>query len=512
MILRSKKLINSLVILIFSMFIFPVLLLFSYKKLLWTDELLTVIISQQPTFKSLWRLLVSGEEGSAPFNFYLTKFLCILFGPGHITYRLSAIIGYWIASICIFLFVKKRLPTAYAVLAIVFLLTTLAFYYGYEARPYGIFLGMSAASLFFWQLASEKKKLLPLFGLSVSLALAILNHLYAVLIFIPLIIAESFHSWRIKKLNWPIVFSFLAGLTPIFFLFQVIKNAFFLCSFGSRGNFIQLSTGTIACYNALLGDSVLLFSTLIIILIFCTKEQIHPPEKLVNNADRGFKEWELIAILGIALLPVLNLVLAIVKTKLVIVRHLIPTTIGIAIIFAVLIHSLAKFRKFSNTLLYGVMIVFALGHVCLMKSDLAERSMVKEKKGLFSLLKAEDLFQKTKQPIVFADMHTYFYLKYYSPENLAKRFVLLSDWNIYANYIDFSKFTDSQTHSSRDFLNNTDQFYFYFYDSAEKQSSPALAYLVSKGWVLSDTGFLDQGNHYPRPGYLFEVKRGKQGE
>ena len=67
-------------------------------------------------------------------------------------------------------------------------------YYGYEARPYGLYFMFASLALWIWIHASHARKLSSaLFGVVIFLAVAV--HYYAVLCLVPYV-AWEVYNWR----------------------------------------------------------------------------------------------------------------------------------------------------------------------------------------------------------------------------------------------------------------------------------------------------------------------------
>src|SRR5262249_22574769 len=79
----------------------------------------------------------------------------------------------------------------------------LAYSYAYEARGYGMVLGFAGAAVVCWDLArSPRWRPVALLGLPVCLALAVATHFYAVLLVVPLALAELARSLKRRRTDW----------------------------------------------------------------------------------------------------------------------------------------------------------------------------------------------------------------------------------------------------------------------------------------------------------------------
>src|SRR5262249_49561307 len=147
------------------------------------------------------------------------------FGENPLAYRLPALVGFFVLSLCLFRFTSRRCGRPYACLAVLFAFATSAHsIYAYEARPYGLLLGFTGLALVCWQSAGVGSRLAR-FGLALSLAAAVSTHYYAVLIFVPLGLAELVRALRRQRLDVPMAVALLAGLAPLLAYFPIVQKA-----------------------------------------------------------------------------------------------------------------------------------------------------------------------------------------------------------------------------------------------------------------------------------------------
>ena len=184
------------------------------SKPLWFDEIITVIAASPADAASAWKA-TRECDASPPLPHMLTHFSMQWFGSGEIAVRLPAIAGFWIFCLCLFAF-TRRLGIYYALLAMLLPIATEAYNYSYEARAYGLELAFGGLALVAWQAAAGgSRRWLACAGISLSLMGAVLCHYYALLLYIPLIGAEAFRSFRARRIAWPIWLAFVLGGVPL---------------------------------------------------------------------------------------------------------------------------------------------------------------------------------------------------------------------------------------------------------------------------------------------------------
>jgi len=203
----------------------PVTFVVATRKQFWNDELFTYYISALDTFPRIWAALLTAVDQNPPLFYWFTHRVTEATGQNLIGLRLPAMLGFWLAAVCMIAFVSRHLPAVYGLLAALILLTSRAYWFAYEARPYGMVLGLAAAALLCWQRADDLRTLWWSLGLAASLGLAVSMHYYGVLLFVPLVIAEAFRSWVNKRLNWPVWLAFAAAASCLLLYLPLIRSA-----------------------------------------------------------------------------------------------------------------------------------------------------------------------------------------------------------------------------------------------------------------------------------------------
>ncbi len=172
-------------------------------KPLWFDELATMLIARVDSVATIFRLLYAGVDPQPPLSFLAVRWSLLLPGNELITARIPSMIGFWLMSVCMYLFAARRGAKPFAVLAMVLPCASGLFYYATEARPYAMVLGFAALALVAWQAIPESRS--PWLARAVvlfSLSAAIFSHYYAILIPPALLTAEVARSIRRRQIDW----------------------------------------------------------------------------------------------------------------------------------------------------------------------------------------------------------------------------------------------------------------------------------------------------------------------
>ncbi len=194
----------------------------SLAKPLWFDELFTFYISGIPAWNE--RL---AQGGVIPPAFYaLTNWSIRLFGASALAVRLPEIFGFWLMCVCLFSLVRRRCAAIYAVLALLFAVGSSAYNYAFEARPYGLILGLAAVSLLCWQSAAEgRQRKLALVILGVSLSIAVNVHYFAAQVVVPVVAGEVWRTLVRRKVDWGVALAVALGLSPLSILLPLALKA-----------------------------------------------------------------------------------------------------------------------------------------------------------------------------------------------------------------------------------------------------------------------------------------------
>jgi hypothetical protein len=156
---------------------------------LWNDEIITVIVADQPSLRDIWRALADAADTNPPAFYVAARIAHWFVADDHLAHRLPSIAGFAGALTCVFLFLSRRVSKLSALVGATFLLVTPLSEYAYEARPYALMIACLAAAMMFWQrLEDSNWQALPL---AVALAASISLHYYAVFAWPAFVVAEG---------------------------------------------------------------------------------------------------------------------------------------------------------------------------------------------------------------------------------------------------------------------------------------------------------------------------------
>jgi hypothetical protein len=183
----------------------------AHRRLFWFDEIFTFYISRLPDLASIWSACTHGVDFNPPLLYLLTRWSQDLFGVTELGTRIPQILGFWIFCLCLYRFVSLRTNPLAGFIALLYPLTTGAYWYAYDARSHGVVLGFFGVALISWQAAADRArgKIAPVLWLGASLIGAALCHCYAFILFIPLGIGELTRTILKKRIDTGVWCTFL---------------------------------------------------------------------------------------------------------------------------------------------------------------------------------------------------------------------------------------------------------------------------------------------------------------
>jgi hypothetical protein len=178
---------------------------YSLRIPLWHDEIFTFYIAQAPSLRDLLHLTRTIDL-NPPLSYILTRATFHLFGVGTLQTRLPEIAGFWMALVCISLFVRRRAGNAYAILAAVILFCSKTTNPAIDGRPYGLMFGFGALMLVAWQsstIAEDKgsRSLRSDLLLAVAASALLLTHVFGLFLWAAIVAAEIAHSFEHRRLT-----------------------------------------------------------------------------------------------------------------------------------------------------------------------------------------------------------------------------------------------------------------------------------------------------------------------
>lgn len=200
---------------------------YSLRIPLWHDEIYTWYIAQAPSLGALLHLTRTTDL-NPPLSYLITRATFRLFGVGTLQTRLPEIAGFWLAVVCISLFVRRRAGNAFAILAGVILFASKTTEPAIDGRPYGLMFGFGALMLVAWQAStmaqdrgSRSRASDLLMGLAATALL--LTHVFGLFLWAAVIAAEAAYSFNRKQIDFTRLLALLLPLAAIWFYIPIFR-------------------------------------------------------------------------------------------------------------------------------------------------------------------------------------------------------------------------------------------------------------------------------------------------
>jgi hypothetical protein len=317
---------------IFSLFYFSDIVLRASGKFFWFDELYTVNICRLPSLGDVQQAVLHGVDYNPPLFYVMTRFAGAPFGYDLIGTRLPAIIGLWIACVCLFFLVAQRFGNTSGFISMMFPLMTVAKFYAYEARPHGIVVGCAGLAALAWQrVHTSSRRALWLFVLLVSLMVASFTHVYGVTLCLPIGMAELILGLRRRRLDWT-VFAVI-GMVPLAIapsLLGLMKSYRVNVAGGGASFFPPHFSSVAHFYDFLLHPAISVIALCLALTLIARlyerdrSHAVHP--------ESSFLDGNVVLAISFAALPVFAVTLAVLTKGPFIERYSVSAVIGVALI------------------------------------------------------------------------------------------------------------------------------------------------------------------------------------
>ncbi len=390
-------------------------------KHFWFDEILTLTISRLPVGPEMWDAMTAGFEFNPPLLYLVTHGAIQWFGEGHIAARLPQIIA-GIGGLLIGFAVVSRGSNPVAGFWFVLLLSsTQMFAYFYEARPYSIVFFVTMLAWFIWQKIADQSqpRLMYLIALTMSLAVAILFHLWSIVL-LPCFAASALAlSYERKQFLWREIAAVCLALPVIAFCFPMIRASRGIV-FGGPIYFPSLWNATIGFYLDNLGLLLLVFLGSTFILVSCaTLRRKGAPAHLTLPL---VPLHEMVLAGSLILSPLMIFAVTKLTHSAFMSRYALVACSGAAFWCARMLSSIASPNRLVSV---GILMTLSLYYIG-QSGKLATKgwSSTKDPAGDLSALTIPPY---RNLPIIYAQPIEFVESDFYAPQDLAGRFVYVAD-------------------------------------------------------------------------------------
>lgn len=349
----TSSLISAIVVIALSIVYFYATINRAQRRFVWYDETFTERVAHLPSMQNVWHALTAGIDNNPPLLYWLTRISESILGETPLGLRLPEVTGYWLFSLSLFFFVRRRFGIVSGIVAMLTSWMTWA-YVGaaYEARAYGLLMGAFGIALLCWQLAAENYRryfTVPCLGL--ALLAALLSHCYAVLIYLPFAAAEVYRTVRYWRFDWPVLTAMIVPSAAILTYIPLLGGAKKLLV----RSWSPPQWNMIDEFHKLTLESLLTPITLVavVVLVVVIKTALSNDRQL--RIRLGFKGYELVFLAFCLLLPMAGVIVGKVATGVMTPRYALPAVTG----YIVLLAAIASLYKYLGRVA-GIALVLLL--------------------------------------------------------------------------------------------------------------------------------------------------------
>jgi hypothetical protein len=170
------------------------------RRYVWFDELFTFDIARSTSLQQLWNRDLKFDT-HPPAIYLLSRLSMSVFGPTPFGLRFPSMIEFYVGSMAILLYVKRKTSIAFAGVAVLMLWACApTLYFAVEARPYALMFASFACLLLSWDTAIRAHpRSLALCGIAISTLLMSVAHIFAPFTLFAFVVAEAVRYWRRRE-------------------------------------------------------------------------------------------------------------------------------------------------------------------------------------------------------------------------------------------------------------------------------------------------------------------------
>ncbi|MCA1649082.1 MAG: glycosyltransferase family 39 protein [Acidobacteria bacterium] len=315
---------------IFTIVFFATTIVRARAKPFWHDEIYTILFSRLSSISSMWAAARDGIDLAPPLNTVLTRAVGAIAGVGPVATRLPPMLGFWIAALVVFDLVRRRSSVTLGLAAALVPCFTAAYRYAYEARGYGLAVGLFALAVYSWShAAAGRRRALHIPLLAVWLIAGIWNHYFAVVTLIPIGLGELTRLASRRRADWPVYAAFatvLIGVLPLRHL--VAANSAQSASFWQHVDPSDVGSTYWFLLEPMLEPR---FAVVSGVLAVALASDVWRRVRIPQGQWR-VPAHEVAAGIGAALIPLFGVVMAMLLTGVFVPRYALSASVGIALV------------------------------------------------------------------------------------------------------------------------------------------------------------------------------------
>jgi hypothetical protein len=405
--------------------LYIVVVFFSGRRYVWFDELFTFDIARASTLARMWEM-IRNFDANPPASYFLSRWSMSIFGQNPWGLRMPSIIEFYLGSIAVLFFVRRKAGLAFALLAVLIIWASGAFFYAVEARPYALLFMSAAFLLLGWDTATHAQdRKLAVWVVALASLGMFSAHAFAPFSLLPFLAAEAMRFWRRRKPDYALWAALLLPAVAMILyipLFETYKLILFPKAF-------QASLPRLAEYFY---DSVSSLSLTLLVALIAAMVVAGPGGNQAKGSKLRAEDYVLFSVF--VLIPALLTIVLIHRQGAFWDRYAITTQIALYAGFAIWLARRCGFSRRAGYAGYAASLI--------MVSLVMQRDVLQ---GLRNTTPAnEDALASVRPdlPLVDASELTFFEMNHYESPQLLSRLYYLRDRDAAVRYAHASMFED----------------------------------------------------------------------
>ena len=194
------------------------------RRFVWFDELFTFDIARAQSLSQMWTL-IRRFDFQLPTGYLLSRVSMRLFGASKFGLRFPSVLEFYVASMALFFYVRRKIGIGYAAGAVFILWMSEAFPYAVEARPYALLLMFFSILLLFWDIAATSEdRVVALWGVAIANLGMFSAHVFAPLSLFPFLVAEAVRFRSTRKLDFALWSALLLPIVAMAFYIPLFRG------------------------------------------------------------------------------------------------------------------------------------------------------------------------------------------------------------------------------------------------------------------------------------------------
>lgn len=194
------------------------------RRFVWFDELFTLDIARAQSLPQMWTL-IRRFDFQLPTGYMLSRVSMRLFGASKFGLRFPSMLEFYVASMALFFYVRRKIGIGYAAAAVFILWMSEAFPYAVEARPYALLLMFFSILLLFWDIAATSEvRVVVLWGVAIANLGMFSAHVFAPLSLFPFLVAEAVRFRSTRKLDFALWSALLLPTVAMAFYIPLLRG------------------------------------------------------------------------------------------------------------------------------------------------------------------------------------------------------------------------------------------------------------------------------------------------